>query len=68
MYWWMALNSLFWCVVVVGIIYFLNRRIPGRPGGETVSAITAGTGSPRHDEGDSISDEEVERMRERLSR
>lgn len=68
MYWWMALSSIFWGVVVVGIIYFLNRRIPGRPGGETVSPITAATGAPRHDEGDSISDEEIERMRDRLSR
>ncbi len=68
MFWWMALSSMFWGVVVVGIIYFLDRVSKDRKGGGTASRLPVVTSATRDDEETEISDEEIERMRDRLLR
>jgi uncharacterized membrane protein len=72
MFWWMAAGSLFWGVVVVAGIYLMTRT--GEHDGESRSGAPAqktepSLHTPRHRFAeDEISDDELERVRAKLSR
>ncbi len=68
MYWWMALGSIFWGVVVVGMIYFLDRFFRDRKGGGTASRLPVVTGATLPKEEPEVSEDEIERIRDRLLR
>ena len=72
MYLWMALGSIFWGTLVVGIIFFLSRaltrRTKRRLARESESQQPVATGVTRGDEGGEISEEELKRIRELLAR
>lgn len=66
MYWWMALGSLFWGVVVVGIIFALDRVFTGRPGRRSGARLPVSAGTQPGDDDAEISEEQIERIRDRL--
>jgi hypothetical protein len=72
MYWWMALGSLFWGIVVVGIIYVICRLFDHRTRRPLVMESPAPapevTGAGRGNEAAELSDEEIRLLREKLLR
>jgi len=70
MYMWMALGSLFWGVVVAGIVYVVGRTLARRTEGIAAQEPTTqepfGAGALRPGDGIGISEEEIRRMRDLL--
>ncbi len=69
MYWWMALGSIFWGIVVAGIIHLVGRSLTDRTARRSQSAPHAAvTTATPHNQEDGSAEEEIERIRDKFSR